>query len=108
MRRTLQRRLLRLAEGGGEPPDCSKIQAGGPPSPRADAHLPPEMTGTLGETLQGETLQEQRIGAANVRVEPVSIFSELVNNAAEHGMTPEGAHAPVAPCPTGAAPPSTR
>jgi hypothetical protein len=61
------------------------------------------MTGTLGETLQ-----EQRIGAANVRVEPVSIFSELVNNAAEHGMTPEGAHAPVAPCPTGAAPPSTR
>ena len=47
------------------------------------------------------------LGRPNVRVEPVSIFSELVNNAAEHGMTPEGAHAPVAPCPTGAAPPST-
>ena len=86
----------------GEPPDCSKIQAVGPPSPRADAHLPPEMTGTLGETLQ-----EQRIGAANIRADLVEIFSELVNNAAEPGPT-EDAHAPVAPCPTGAAPPSTR
>ena len=35
------------------------------------------MTGTLGETLL-----EQRIGAANIRADLVEIFSELVNNAA--------------------------
>ena len=35
-----QLRLLRLAEGGGEPPVCSKIRAAGPPSPKAAAHLP--------------------------------------------------------------------
>ena len=35
-----QLRLLRLAEGVGEPPDCSKIKALGPPSPKAAAHLP--------------------------------------------------------------------
>ena len=38
--RLLQLRLLHLAEGGGEPPDCSKIKASGPPLPKAAAHLP--------------------------------------------------------------------
>ena len=42
-----------------------------------------------------ENLQEQGMGAANVRPELVEMFSELVNNAAEHGMTEEGAHAHV-------------
>ena len=90
----------------GEPPDCSKIQAVGPPSPRADAHLPPEMTDTLGETLQ-----EQRIGGANVRVDLVEIFSELVNNAAEPGPTGTAPQpwSTCAPCPTRVRqPPSTR
>ena len=32
--------LLRLAQSGGEPPDCSNIRAAGPPSVKADAHLP--------------------------------------------------------------------
>ncbi len=40
LRRRLQFPLLRLAEGGGDPPDCSKINAAGPPSPKAAAHLP--------------------------------------------------------------------
>ena len=31
---------VRLAEGGGEPPDCSKIKAAGPPSPKTAAHRP--------------------------------------------------------------------
>jgi anti-sigma regulatory factor (Ser/Thr protein kinase) len=33
------------------------------------------------------------MGAPNARPELVEIFSELVNNAAEHGMNPEGAQA---------------
>ena len=37
-------------------------------------------------------LLEMDLGAANVRPELVEMFSEMVNNAAEHGMTPEGAH----------------
>ena len=40
LHRFLQLRLLRLAEGGGEPPDCSKIKAAGPPSPKSAAHRP--------------------------------------------------------------------
>ena len=32
--------LLRLAESGGEPRDCSNIKAARPPSPKAAAHLP--------------------------------------------------------------------
>lgn len=48
----------------------------------------------LVNTLE-ENLQDRRIGAASVRPELVEIFSELANNAAEHGMTPEGAHAHV-------------
>ena len=42
-----------------------------------------------------ENLGERRMGAASVRPELVEIFSELVNNAAEHGMTGEGANAHV-------------
>ena len=42
-----------------------------------------------------ENLRDHAMGAANVHPELVEIFSELVNNAAEHGMTPEGAHAHV-------------
>jgi anti-sigma regulatory factor (Ser/Thr protein kinase) len=42
-----------------------------------------------------ENLQEIRMGAANVRPELVELFSELVNNAAEHGMTEAGASAHV-------------
>ena len=41
------------------------------------------------------SLQERRMGAASVRPEVVEIFSELVNNAAEHGMTGAGASAHV-------------
>ena len=48
----------------------------------------------LANTLE-ENLQNRRMGAASVSPEVVEIFSELVNNAAEHGMTPEGAHAHV-------------
>lgn len=48
----------------------------------------------LADTLE-ENLQNLRIGAANVNVEVVEMFSELVNNAAEHGMSQEGAHAHV-------------
>ena len=33
-------KYLDHAEGRGEPPDCSKIKAAGPPSPKAAAHLP--------------------------------------------------------------------
>ena len=39
-----------------------------------------------------ENLQHHGMGAANVRPELVEIFSELVNNAAEHGMTELGAN----------------
>ena len=49
-----------------------------------------ELTDLLEENLQGRNM-----GAANTHAEAVEIFSELVNNAAEHGMTPEGAHAHV-------------
>ena len=48
----------------------------------------------LANTLE-ENLQNRRTGAASMRPEVVEVFSELVNNAAEHGMTPEGAHAHV-------------
>ena len=48
----------------------------------------------LANTLE-ENLQDRRMGAPNIRPELVELFSELVNNAAEHGMTPEGAHAHV-------------
>ena len=48
----------------------------------------------LADTLE-ENLHDRRMGAVVVRPELVEIFSELVNNAAEHGMTPEGAHAHV-------------
>ena len=42
-----------------------------------------------------ENLQERRMGAASVRPELVEIFSELVNNAAEYGMTDAGVSAHV-------------
>ena len=48
----------------------------------------------LTETLE-EIIQDHRMGAANVRPELVEIFSEIVNNAAEHGMSDQGAHAHV-------------
>ena len=38
-----------------------------------------------------DNLHEHDMGAANMRPELVEIMSELLNNAAEHGMTPEGA-----------------
>jgi sensor histidine kinase regulating citrate/malate metabolism len=37
-------------------------------------------------------LRDRDLGAANVRPELVELVSELVNNAAEHGLTPDGAH----------------
>ena len=46
-----------------------------------------ELTDTLEQNLQ--TLD---LGAANMRPEVVEVFSELVNNAAEHGMSDAGAH----------------
>ena len=46
----------------------------------------------LANTLE-DNLAERSLGAANVRAELVEIFSELVNNAAEHGMSEAGAHA---------------
>ena len=39
-----------------------------------------------------EDLQQHGLGAPNVRPELVEILSELVNNAAEHGMSDAGAH----------------
>ena len=42
-----------------------------------------------------ENLQDRRLGASNLHAELVEIFSELVNNAAEHGMSEAGAHAHV-------------
>lgn len=42
-----------------------------------------------------ENLATANLGAANIRVELVEIFSEIVNNAAEHGMTENGASAHV-------------
>ena len=62
----------------------------------------------LASTLE-EDLHDQAMGNPSIRPGLVEIFSQLVNNAAEHGMTPEGAH--VTPtsgtCPTGGAAPST-
>ena len=48
----------------------------------------------LANTLE-DNLATRGVGAPNVRPELVEIFSELVNNAAEHGMTPAGASAHV-------------
>ena len=48
----------------------------------------------LASTLE-EDLHDQAMGNPSIRPELVEIFSQLVNNAAEHGMTPEGAHAHV-------------
>ena len=48
----------------------------------------------LANTLE-ENLGQLGLGAANVRPELVELFSELVNNAAEHGMTEDGADAHV-------------
>ena len=48
----------------------------------------------LADSLE-ENLQENHMGAANTHAEIVEVFSELVNNAAEHGMTGAGAHAHV-------------
>ena len=42
-----------------------------------------------------ESLQDRGLGAPNIRAELVEMFSELVNNAAEHGMSDGGAHAHV-------------
>ena len=39
-----------------------------------------------------EYLHDQALGAPNIRPELVEIFSELVNNAAEHGASDTGAH----------------
>ena len=60
----------------------------------------------LANTLE-ENLQNRRTGAASVRPEIVEVFSELVNNAAEHGMTPEGATPTSVTCLTGRATHST-
>ena len=48
----------------------------------------------LTDTLE-ENLATQNLGAVNVRTALVELFSELVNNAAEHGLTEAGAHAHV-------------
>ncbi len=48
----------------------------------------------LADVLE-ENLRDHAMGAANVHPELLEIFSMQVNNAAEHGMTPEGAHAHV-------------
>ena len=45
----------------------------------------------LTDTLE-EIIHDQRMGAANVRPELVEIFSEIVNNGAEHGMSEARAH----------------
>ena len=42
-----------------------------------------------------ENLINTHLGASNIQPTLVEIFSELVNNAAEHGASPEGAHAHV-------------
>ncbi len=42
-----------------------------------------------------EELAVRSLGATNIQAELVEIFSELVNNAAEHGMSEDGAHAHV-------------
>ena len=40
-------------------------------------------------------LQDRALGAANIRPELVEMVSELTNNAAEHGLSENGAHAHV-------------
>ena len=45
----------------------------------------------LADTLE-ENLRDRELGAPNLRPELVEMFSEIVNNAAEHGMTREGTH----------------
>ena len=47
-----------------------------------------EITSTLEEHIN-----DRNVGAANIRPVLVEIFSELVNNAAEHGMCETGVHA---------------
>ncbi len=42
-----------------------------------------------------DSLSDRNLGSPNVRPELVEIFSEIVNNAAEHGMSEAGAHAHV-------------
>ena len=49
-----------------------------------------ELANVLEANLQGG-----RVGTPSVRPEVVDLFSELVNNAAEHGMNEEGAQAHV-------------
>ena len=49
-----------------------------------------EITSTLEEHIN-----DRNVGAANIRPVLVETFSELVNNAAEHGMSTAGAHAQV-------------
>ena len=39
-----------------------------------------------------ENLQDWRMGASSFYADLVALFSELVNNAAEHGMSEQGAH----------------
>ena len=41
----------------------------------------------LTDTLE-ENLHDQAMGNPSIRPELVEMFSQLVNNAAEHGMTP--------------------
>ena len=48
----------------------------------------------LAATLE-ENLQDRRLSAANLHAELVEVFSKLVNNAAEHGMTAVAAQAHV-------------
>ena len=49
-----------------------------------------EITSTLEDHIN-----DRNVGAANIRPVLVEIFSELVNNAAEHGMCETGVHAHV-------------
>lgn len=49
-----------------------------------------ELTGELGDSLDNRNL-----GSPNIQAELVEIFSEIVNNAAEHGMSEDRAHAHV-------------
>ena len=57
------------------------------PTPFRSMQEAQELTNQLEDNLTGLNL-----GAANIRPEAVEIFSELVNNAAEHGMSEAGAH----------------
>ena len=57
------------------------------PTPFRSMQEAQELTDQLELNLTGLNL-----GAANIRPETVEIFSELVNNAAEHGQSDEPAH----------------